>query len=496
MTLLDAFQPNSYGTFNPLTWRKKWLGMDKNESVLRWAQTLWGQVVLHSGFIGLLMLMPVVREKHFILIAFTLLLCAVFPAWRMIALTGVGAVFFLLRPLKQEQHYTFFGELWNSFGMMLPADALFIGFGLIFVVFAFLLIRNQTSRKIGPIAKHPVWFMLLLAAALSAMTVLVPQSHPLFSMSWISLAYLSGSFFFVGYILLDARSKTALPSYQQIGFLRPVWAYGSVPLKGPSFFRKFEAKTNTELATTRLKALKLLVWAAILSCVSEFLFNLTLFGHLDIPHLEAAIPAIAAGAEVPLGSRWLILSVSFLSELVAFAASIHVFVSVIRMAGFGIPRGMAKPLSSRTMSEFWSRYLFYFKELLADFFFYPTFQRFFKNHPRLRLAFATFMAAFVGNIVFDLISDSPGFAINGFMETIQNFYSYTIYAGALTVGLIWSQLAQRRTTAKDGWLRHNVVPRVQVILFFALIQVFDNNDGLVPVGDRISFLISLFGVAL
>ncbi|MEP3439029.1 MAG: hypothetical protein ABJN75_19950 [Hoeflea sp.] len=494
MTSLDTIQTTRPDTFNPLKWRRKWLEMDKNETVLHWAQTLRGQVVLHAGFIGLLMLMPVVRNKHFILIAFALLLCAAFPARRMLALTGVGAVYFLLRPLKQEPHYTLFDELWNSFGTMVPADASFIGFGLIFMAFVFLLIKNQTSRKIGVIAKHPIWLMLLLGVGLSTMTVLLPQTHPLFSASWISLGYLSGSFFFVGYILLDARSKTALPSYQQIGFLRPVWAYGSVPLKGPAFFKKFEAKNSTELAATRLKALKLLVWAAILYCVGEILFNRTLAGVLEIPHLETAIPAIAAGAEVTLASRWVILAVTFLSELVAFAVSIHVFVAVIRMAGFGVPRGLAKPLASRTMSEFWSRYLFYFKELLADFFFYPTFQRFFKNHPRLRLAFATFMAAFVGNILFDLISDSPGFAINGFMDTIHNFYSYTIYAGALTAGLIWSQLFQRRTTAKDGWLRHDVVPRVQVILFFALLQVFDNHDGLVPVGDRISFLASLFGV--
>lgn len=496
MTSLDAIQPNHSGTLNPLNWRRKWLGMDKNESVLSWVQTLRGQVILHVGFIGLLMMMPVVRDKHFILIGFALLLCAIFPARRMIALTGVGAIYFLLRPLKQEQHYAFFDGLWNSFGTMLPADASFIGFGLIFMAFGCLMIVNQTYRKIGLIAKHPIWFLLLLGAGLSAVTVLTPASHTLFQVSWISLGYLSGSFFFIGYILLDARSKRALPLYQQIGFLRPVWAYGSVPLKGPAFFRKFEAKNSAELAVARVKALKLLVWAAILSCVGEFLFNRTLVGVLEIPHLEAAIPAIAAGAQVPLPSRWLILAVTFLSELVAFAVSIHVFVAVIRMAGFGVPRGMAKPLSSRTMSEFWSRYLFYFKELLADFFFYPTFQRFFKNHPRLRLAFATFMAAFVGNILFDVISGSPGFAIDGFVDTMDNFYSYTVYAAALTAGLIWSQLAQKRTTAKDGWLRHDVLPRVQVILFFALLQIFDNTEGLVPVGDRVSFLASLFGVTL
>lgn len=494
MTSLDAIPSAQPGGFNPLGWRHKWLTMDKNEHVLQWAQTLWGQIILHAGFVSLLLMMPVIRDKHLVLIVFSLLLCAVFPARRMLALTGVGAVYFLLRPLKHEQHYAFFGELWNSFGTIVPASASFIGFGLVFMAFAFLLISNQTSRRIGVIARHPVWFMLLLGAGFAAVTVLVPQSNPLFSASWISLGYLSGSFFFVGYILLDARSRKALPAYQQLGFLRPVWAAGSVPLKGPAFFRKFEAKTSEELAATRLKAIKLLVWAAILFCVHELLFSRTLSGTLGIPHLETAIPSIAAGAEASLASRWLILAVTFLSELMIFAVAIHVFIAVIRMAGFGVPRGMARPLSSRTMSEFWSRYLFYFKELLADFFFYPTFQRFFKNHPRLRLAFATFMAAFVGNILFDLISDSPGFVINGFLTTVENYYSYAIYAGALTAGLIWSQLFQRRTTAKDGWLRHDVVPRVQVILFFGLLQIFDNHSGLVPVGDRISFLASLFGV--
>ena len=59
-------------------------------------------------------------------------------------------------------------------------------------------------------------------------------------------------------------------------------------------------------------------------------------------------------------------------------------------------------------------------------------------------------------------------------------------------------LATRLAEAKtlDGWLRHDVVPRVQVILFFALLQVFDNHDGLVPLGDRISFFTSLFGAGL
>lgn len=494
MTSIEVTNPAATGFRNPLHWRRLWLDMDRNPAVLQWAQTVWGQSILHAGFLTLLFLLPTVRGKHFVLIAFSLVLCALFPARRMVALTAVGAVYFLLKPLKQELHYAFFDELWASLAIPLPSDLAFVGFGLIFMIFTYLLVRNQMSRKIGFIFRRPILSIFLLGAGLSVLTIAMPIAHPLFPAAWISLGYLSGSFFFLGYILLDGRSKSALPPHQQVGFLRPVWAYGSIPLKGPAFFRKFEAHTETGLAATRLKALKLVVWAIILYWTWEIVFDRILFGALAVPHMEAAISASAIGIHENFAMRWSILGANFLAQIIVFGAFIHGFVAVIRMAGFNVPRGMAKPLASRTMSEFWSRYLFYFKELLADFFFYPTFQRYFKNYPRLRIAFATFAAAFVGNILFDMISNSPAFAIDGFFDTVDNFYSYAIYAGALTIALIWSQVAQKRPTPEDGWLRYDVLPRVQVILFFALLQVFDDSSGLIPAGERIIFFLSLFGV--
>ncbi|MCY0149672.1 hypothetical protein OEG84_18645 [Hoeflea sp. G2-23] len=494
MTSLDITTSPGPITFNPLRWRRWWLDIDRNEAAQRWAQTGLGQGLLHFGFIALMFLLPVIRTKHAALVAIALVLCAVFPARRMLLLTAVGAVYFLLKPLKQEAHYTYFDELVSSSYLSLPSTFGFAIFGLVFMAFAYLLIHNQTSRNIEFIARRPIQFMLALGAGLAAMTIAVPDQHPAFSIAWVSLGYLSGSFFFLGYILLDSRSKTALPVHQQLGFLRPVWAAGSVPLKGPAFFRKFEAKTPTDMAITRLKALKLVVWATILFWIWEIGFNWFVHGALELPHLEAMISATANGASETAVLRWTVLAADFLGQIVVFGASIHLFIAVIRMVGFNVPRGMAKPLASRTMSEFWSRYLFYFKEILADFFFYPTFQRCFKKYPRLRMAFATFMAAFVGNMLFDFISDSPSFAIAGFWETVRGYSSYAIYAGALTTGLIWSQLYQKKPSAEDGWFRYDVLPRVQVILFYGLLQVFDDSSGMVPVGERIYFFLSLFGV--
>lgn len=494
MTALDIPAPSGSITLNPLRWRRWWLGMDRNEAVLSWAQSGLGQGVIFVVFTSLMFLMPEIRNKHAALVAIALLGCAVFPARRMLLLTAVGVGYFLLRPLKQVAHYTYFDEIVASFGSSLPSMFVSVAFGLVFMGFAYLLIQNQTSRKIEFIARRPIQFMLMLGAGLAAMTIIVPDTSPVYTFAWISLGYLSGSFFFLGYTLLDSRSKSALPKYQQLGFLRPAWAGGSVPFKGPNFFRKFEAKTPTDLAVTRLKGLKLIVWATLLFWTWQIGFNWFIRDTLGLPELEAAISASAHGTDYSTALRWAILSVGFIGQIIIFGAYIHLFVAIIRMLGFNVPRGMAKPLASRTMSEFWSRYLFYFKEILADFFFFPTFQRYFKKHPRLRMAFATFMAAFVGNILFDFISNSPSFAINGFLATAIGFQSYTIYAAALTTGLIWAQLYQTPPRPENGWFRYDVLPRVQVILFYCLLQVFDDSSGDIPVGERITYFLSLFGV--
>lgn len=494
MTSIDTARPQASIALNPFLWRRQWLEMDRNEAVLRWAQTGWGQAILHAAFLTVLFLLPAVRTRHFVLIAVALVLCAVLPARRMAVLTAVGAVYFLLRPLKHEQHYEFFDELWTSFAIAAPSQIALVVFGLAFMVFAIAMIRNQVSRQVGFVARRPILFMILLCAGLSAVTIVLPENHPLFPPAWIFLAYMTGSFFFLGYILLDSRSKSALPIREQLGFLRPVWAAGSVPFKGPAYFRKFEAGNADEMAVTRLKALKLVVWATVLYWAWDIAFNRALYGGLGFPRLDAAIAATAAGADHSLAASWAIVGAAFLAQIIVFGAYIHAFVAVIRMAGFKVPRGMAKPLASRTISEFWGRYLFYFKELLADFFFYPAFQRYFKRFPRLRMAFATFAAAFVGNILFDVISNSPYFATRGFLSMMEDLSSYIIYAAILTVGLIWSQLAQKRPKREDGWWRYDVLPRVQVIVFYALLQVFDDTSGLVPVGERITFFFSLFGV--
>ena len=74
----------------------------------------------------------------------------------------------------------------------------------------------------------------------------------------------------------------------------------------------------------------------------------------------------------------------------------NTIVAGCRLAGFRLLRNSYRPLESRTVVDFWNRYYYYYKELIADFFFYPVYMRCFKKHPRVRMLFATWVAVGLG----------------------------------------------------------------------------------------------------
>lgn len=498
MTAVDLQTPPARPAawFNPLALRQLWLSMDKNERVIQWAQSKLGIALLHATFLLAMATLPVIRTKHMALIAVTLVLAALLPTRRGMVFAGMGIVFFLLRPFRNEFHYNNFGEIWSGIGVLGGnAQAGMIVCSVAFFALILLLIENQRRKSIAIVAERPVLSMLFVGTALTAITVLVPQDHGVFAFAWLLVAYLSSAFFFIGYILMAARQKGRMANTTLLGYVRPFWADSVVPIKGPGYLSKFEARDAPALAVTRLKGLKLVVWAVILFWTGEIVFNQLVHAGLGLPLFEAHLKTVSASGSASLALGWTVVAIHFLERVLVVGAVVHALVAVIRMAGFGIPRGMVKPLGSRTISEYWGKYLFYFKELLSDFFFFPTFQRCFKKHPRLRIAFATFMAAFVGNILFDVISDAPAFGIDGFAATIDNFYSYTVYAGGLTLGIIWSQLYQTKPKPEDGMFRYEVLPRVIVLGFFGLLQIFDDSSGLIPLSDRFTFFVSLFGVS-
>ena len=81
----------------------------------------------------------------------------------------------------------------------------------------------------------------------------------------------------------------------------------------------------------------------------------------------------------------------------------HLVIGCLRLFGFNVFRNTYKPLLAQSLVEFWNRYYYYFKELLVEFFFFPTYVRYFKTRPRLRMLAAIMMAALVGNTYYHVL---------------------------------------------------------------------------------------------
>jgi len=191
---------------------------------------------------------------------------------------------------------------------------------------------------------------------------------------------------------------------------------------------------------------------------------------------------------------WLVLVAAFAENIFSMSIAGHTIIACCRMAGFRALRNTYRPLAARTIAEFWNRYYFYFKEFMVEFFFYPMFFRFFKGRNRMRLAAATFAAAGLGNMFFHFIRDVGYVAELGLLRAITGFHVYAFYCCVLATGIVVSQLrdAKRRTRPRSffsAFFQH-----FWVILFFCLLQVFDDTGRSQPITVHFRFFLHLFGI--
>jgi D-alanyl-lipoteichoic acid acyltransferase DltB (MBOAT superfamily) len=171
-----------------------------------------------------------------------------------------------------------------------------------------------------------------------------------------------------------------------------------------------------------------------------------------------------------------------------------VIVGYLRLCGFNVFRNTYKPLLAETIVEFWNRYYYYFKELLVNFFFFPTFVRYFKRNPRLRLLAAVFAAAFLGNLYFHVIGDKA-LARGDWQEVAENVIPRANYCFLLAFGIYISMQREQhrpRPLTTRPWPRR-ALAILGVWTFFAFIRVFLHGD--YTIQNRLEFVLGLFGTA-
>ena len=348
--------------------------------------------------------------------------------------------------------------------------------------------RDHALLRRPVLVQHGLYLGLLALAA----------SHALPGVSavlaWSLLAVFSAYFWFLAYALLDQRRRQPQPLLLHLATFHPFFGSSPVPYgKGANNWSRVEPKTAEELAVTQLKGLKLIVWALVLELVLRG-FRRAVHAELGIPSLASAFESFLETGQAPALALLSVVA-NFPEQLLGIAIWGHVIIATARIAGFRLLRNTWRPLSSRSIAEFWNRFYYYFKEILVDVYFYPTYLRWFKRHPRLRIAFATFMAAGVGNFFYHFVRDNDRIAELGLLEALVRSQTYAFYCLVLVGGIVLSQLRGRKPAADAGRLRGQFLPALGVAVFFCFLSLFDGPGRHAALGQHFEFLLQVLGVA-
>lgn len=360
-----------------------------------------------------------------------------------------------------------------------------------------LVLRQVRAQPKSLLARRPMVTLLMLETILCGLLSLNLLSGIARVVLWSLVFVITPYIWFMPFAIADHRSQKPLVKIgqtDQLGLLRPFWSPTYLPFgKGGAFLRKFLSATPHDLAVTQLKAIKLLLWANLLMVLRtglEWVFR----EQWQIPHIDAAMDAFLRQAAFPVEVSWVALVVSTARFALQIAFWAHLFIGIARLAGYRLPRGSWRPLESRTLMDYFNRFHYYFKELLVDLFFMPTFLSTFRKHPRLRMFFATFMAAGIGNALWHFIRDIHLVATLGLAQALATYASYAFYCVILAIGIGLSQVRASIGVRPPDTLAGRLTSFTFVWSFVVCLHVFSDGSRSHSLGERLSFFASLFGI--
>lgn len=474
--------------------------LERYEFLVAAAQTVWGKAALLAVFSALLWVGGKSWWMEFgVIAAFT----TYSPTWRR-AVILLGTAYWLV-------NYTWFdreavADIFIQLDVQGALDwwRVWTGaFGAAFVYLgAFYLLAWRLKER--RIVWHPVAAFVGVYGAMLASVELLPVSAAWQASAWVFVIVVGQYVWFFCYSLIDLQTARPTALWRQAGFWLPFWQ-GTVntatPLpKGAAYLNRIEAQDDRSLAVTQLKAIKLLVWALLLSGV-YWLYKAVVYGDpaigvfsLEIPTLRQAIAASAAGRPESWYVNWAALLANFFRDILQLAVWGHMVIACARFVGFAALRNTYRPLASRTIAEFWNRYYYYFKELLAECFFYPVYLRFFKKNPKLRVFAAVFAAAGVGNFLYHFFRDVEYIADHGFWPALYDFRVYLFYVTVLSVGIAVSMLRSLSGVVRSSSTSARWRGPLTVLSFYAVLSIFDDPDRSLSFTDHVIFAGRLVGL--
>lgn len=368
---------------------------------------------------------------------------------------------------------------------------------------AFWLAARHYARLPGWVRRHPqvtlhAFFWVLLAV----LWWRGPDAGP-----W--RAVLAGAVVFMpfliwrwGYLLLSGQRGRATTTRfrDHLLYLFPAWGGTNTPYgKGLDYLARCEAQDEAGLARSQLAGLRLfalsITWSIAANLMERHVYDGGAAGRtLGLPTLRSLVES-GRVASIPVA--WASMYCELFREVLEHAARGHAAIGVLRVFGFNVFRNTYKPLLSESISAFWNRYFYYFKELMSELFFMPVFARWFRKSPRLRLFAAVMAAAGVGNLYFHVLRRED-LLISGDLAALWDlFHPRAFYCLLLALGIYVSmRREQLRAGVAPVAAPHRRALRILgVWTFFAVIYIWNVKSG-ADFATRTRFFASLFGLNL
>lgn len=423
------------------------------------------------------------------------------PRRRRVLLAGGAVIVAVTRPIMDVRKV----EDWYGIAPGLLEGVLVAAVLAAWLWGAFAAARSFTGLP-GPVRRHPLlclhggfWLLLLLLWTTRPED---PRLLGVLAGSAIAMPFLLWR---LGYLVLAAqRGRLSGTRFRDhLIYLWPPWGGSDTPYgKGHDYLRSVEAQDAEALARSQLGGLKLIV-LALVCLLGKNLIEGLVFGEDNtirraLGGLTLGIPTVQQQLLVPRGthpawSGWVAMYGELFRLVLRMGANGHVIVGCLRLFGFNVFRNTYKPLLAETIVDFWNRYYFYFKELLVNTFFLPTFTRYFRNSPRLRLLAAVFAAACFGNLYYHVIKSAP--LVRGDWSALVAMFSPRLtYCFLLAAGIY---LSMRRQQLRTGPRTERTWPRrawaiFGVWTFFSVIHVWHRGEA--SFVDRVQFVTGLTGI--